>query len=209
MLARSLKLVLDGKVVGETPMLVPAFSSKVTTDIGTVLKYLEEHLEDPILVSAFDVAHNKSMSERIPITCSGLIFLDSGGYECSHDADLADAVYPDYESGNWKKWTREKHAEELDKWPYNKPTVIISYDHPSVRDSVKKQIESAEELFKERKNILTEILLKPDGKSKFVKVESILPNIESLRNFDIIGLTEKELGGNLLERLEMVEVGWI
>ena len=87
--ARSLKLILDSKVVGETPLLVPAFSSKVTPLIGEVIESLEDSINEPILVSAYDIYNNKSLQERLPITCSDLIFLDSGGYECSKSEDRA------------------------------------------------------------------------------------------------------------------------
>lgn len=204
MLARNLKLTLNGQVVGETPMLVPAFSSIVTPLIGEVIESLEEHLSDPILVSAYDVAYNKSTKERLPITCSDLIFLDSGGYECSRDADLADIVYPSYTPADLPP---EKHREVVSNWPTQKPTVIISYDHPKRRKSIKEQIESAEELFNGRRDIITEILLKPETEHQmYVQIPSILHNIEALRQFDIIGLTEKDLGSTLLDRLESATI---
>lgn len=204
MLARNLKLTLNGKIVGETPMLVPAFSSIVTPLIGQVIESLEQYLSDPILVSAYDVAYNKSIKERLPITCSDLIFLDSGGYECLRDADLADIVYPGYKPIDYPP---EKHREVVNNWPTQKPTVIISYDHPKHRKSIKEQIESAEELFNGRKDIITEILIKPETDSQtHVQIPSILHNIEALRNFDIIGLTEKDLGSKLLDRLERVAI---
>jgi len=198
--ARSLKLTLNDKVVGETPLLLPAFSSKVTPLIGEVIESLEDYINEPILLSAYDVYNNKSLQQRLPITCSDLIFLDSGGYECSQDADLADVVYPDYKP---KDWTPEMHSEVVKTWPNDKPTVIISYDHPKDRKPIQLQIESAQRLFAGRKDILTEILLKPESEdAKFIKLESIFQNIEALRTFDIIGLTEKELGSSLLDRLE-------
>lgn len=204
MLARNLKLTLNGQVVGETPMLVPAFSSIVDPAIGTVIESLEEHISEPILVSAYDVAFNKSIEGRLPITCSDLIFLDSGGYECTRDADLADIVYPGYKPTDLPP---EKHREVVNNWPTQKPTVIISYDHPKRRKSIKEQIESAEELFNGRKDIITEILLKPETERQIhVQIPSILQNIEALRNFDIIGVTEKDLGSTLLGRLESAAI---
>jgi hypothetical protein len=203
MLARSMEITLNGQFVSETPLLIPAFSSKVTPLIGEVIESLGEYLNNPILVSAFDVENNKSMTERLPITCSDLIFLDSGGYECSQDVDLADNIYTDSKTVPWKEWTPEKHADVVHKWPTNKSTVIVSYDHPNYRVSLEEQIDAAEKLFNGRKDIITEILLKPETDAQIhVQVPSILKNIEALRNFDIIGLTEKELGSTTLERLE-------
>jgi len=207
MLARNLKITLNGKVVGETPLLVPAFSSKVTPVIGDVIESLGEYLSDPILISAFDVENNKSVKDRLPITCSELIFLDSGGYECSQDVDLADNIYTDSKTVPWKEWLPEKHLNIVHEWPTDKPTVIVSYDHPRYRVSIKEQIDAAEKLFNGRRDILTEILLKPETEGQIhIQVPSILQNIEALRNFDIIGLTEKELGSTLLDRLERVAI---
>lgn len=199
MLARSMKLTLNGKIVGETPMLVPAFSSKVNPAIGLVIESMEDYMSGPILVSAYDIA-NESSRVKLPIIFGEIIFLDSGGYECSQDADLADTVYPDYEP---KEWTPEKHCEVINKWPNNKPTVVVSFDHPKIRKPIKQQIEAAIALFAGRKDVLTEILLKPEtGKQRHIKLESIFHNIEALRVFDIIGVAEKELGSSLLDRLE-------
>lgn len=181
-------------------MLVPAFSSKADPAIGLVIKALEDYMRGAILVSAYDIAYKETNKIKLPIIFGEPIFLDSGGYECSQDANLADTVFPDYRP---KVWNSEKHREVIDTWPKNRPTIVVSYDHPKDRKPIKQQIEEAKALFTGRKDILTEMLIKP-YKGRFIKLESIFPNIEALRSFDIIGLTEKELGSNLLERLENV-----
>lgn len=202
MLARSLKLTLGSKIVGETPMLVPAFSSKVDPGIGLVIKAMEEYMTEPILVSAYDISYRKSSRIELPIIFGQIIFLDSGGYECSQDADLADIVYPDYKP---REWTREKYRNVLDNWPNNRPTVVVSFDHPNDKKSIRHQIESANMSFSGRIDIMTEILLKPETKDqRTIRIESVFENIEALRSFDIIGFAEKELGSSLLERLENV-----
>jgi regulator of sigma D len=200
MLARSLTLELEGKVVGKTPMLVPAFSSKADPAIGLIIESLEEYLSGPILVSAYDVKYNKTL--KLPINFGDPVFLDSGGYECSQDTDLADTALSNYRP---EKWTPEEHNEVVDKWPNNRPTVIVSYDHPDVRTSIKKQIDSAQTFFAGRTNVITEMLLKPETDTqRYIEIKSIVDNLEAMRAFDIIGITEKELGSNLLKRLENV-----
>ena len=87
MLARKIQLRLDSwGEVGTTPMLIPAFSSVVNinssmnTGIRKLLNTMDEFIKGPILVSAFDLHYVK----RFPkLTFSTLIFIDSGGYECS------------------------------------------------------------------------------------------------------------------------------
>jgi len=200
MLARSLTLELDGKVVGKTPMLVPAFSSKADPSIGLIMESLEEYLSGPILVSAYDIKYNKSM--KLPVNFGDPIFLDSGGYECSMDTDLADTALSNYRP---EKWTRVEHGDVVDSWPNNRPTIVVSYDHPSSRNAIKAQADVAQAFFRGRTKILTEILLKPETEDQhYIELKSILGNLEALRAFDVIGITEKELGWNLLQRLENV-----
>lgn len=203
MLARSLKLTLNGKIVGETPMLVPAFSSKVVPDIGLIIKPLEEYMANPILISAYDIYYGEKFTKiDFPIIFGEIIFLDSGGYECAKDSDLADIVYPDYEP---REWDESSYRKVLANWPNKRPTVFVSFDHPKIRVSIPEQIEHAEELLKGRSNVLTEILLKPETtKQRRIQIESIIPRIEAMKSFDIIGITEKELGFTYLERMESI-----
>ncbi len=77
MLARKMKLKLNGLEVGTTPMLVPAFSSKANIDICKTIETTSESINGPILISAYDVNYAE---EFPPITFPDLIFLDSGGY---------------------------------------------------------------------------------------------------------------------------------
>lgn len=204
MLARRLELKRDSRILGETPMLVPAFSSKVTPDIGTIIREMREHITGPILISAYDIFYRDTTKIQLPITYGTLIFLDSGGYETQQDADLADIVHEDYKP---KKWSKKDYLSVLKDWPYKRPTVIVSYDHPRKRYPVNKQIEIAKSTFKalkDKKDVLTEILLKPEARNQLLAVESVIENIEALREFDIIGFTEKELGSNTLLRMENI-----
>ncbi len=171
MSARSLNLILNGNVVGMTPMLVPSFSSKVIPDIGLIIKPMEEYMSDPILVSAYDIYYGENDDKftkiDFPIVFGEIVFLDSGGYECSKDADLADIVYHDYMP---KEWTEELHKSVLDSWPNIRPTVFTSFDDPrkklTKKITIEEQIERANKLFSGRGNILTEILLKPETKDQ-------------------------------------------
>lgn len=129
MLARKMKLKLNGFEVGTTPMLVPAFSSKANMDICKTIKTMSEFIYTPILVSAYDVNHTE---EFPPITFPDLIFLDSGGYECLIDKDVSEIGFYQPEADSWNS---DMHLEVLQNWPTDIPTVIISYDNPSIRKS--------------------------------------------------------------------------
>jgi hypothetical protein len=196
MLSRKLSLVTDewGEV-GKTPMMVPSISSRANIDIKQTINFLREIFSGPILISAYDLNY----ITRFPsMDFSELIFLDSGGYEVAKDMDVSEiGLYkPDSH-----EWNQDLHKKAVKKLSTRRPTVLISYDHPGVRHTIKEQIEKAEDLFKRRRKFLKEILLKSEKNKQFINIEHILENVESLDQFDIIGITEKELGASALDRM--------
>ena len=203
MLARKMRLMCNGVEVGTTPMIVPAFSSKANIDIVKILEIMNETIKGPILVSAYDVKW--APKGFPPITFPDLIFLDSGGYEVLKDQDVSAIGFYQPES---KDWTREMHLKVLKGWPKDIPTALISFDIPSERKSTEEQIEDAKVLFNEFyeiDNILKEILIKPEKiRRKRIDLKDITKNLESLSTFDILGFTEKELGGSVFKRMSMI-----
>ena len=195
MLARKLKLSLDGLEVGTTPMLVPSISSRANIDINKLLNSVDELVTGPLLISAYDYCY----ASEFDISFPELIFLDSGGYECNKDGDISDIGLYKPDS---KKWDRDCHSRVVDNWPNEIPTVLISYDHPSVREPIEKQINHANDFFNGKDNYLKEILIKPKSTGSLrINAEDIMKNIKSLSSFDIIGFTEKELGYSVLDRM--------
>src|SRR5258708_3585107 len=87
MLAKRRTLSLNGQEIERTPLLVPSFSSRVP-GIDKILKASEEFLDGPLLVSAYDIYH-KRITPPFDFG-SGVIFLDSGGYEVSRQLDLSE-----------------------------------------------------------------------------------------------------------------------
>ena len=201
MLADRYILNIGKRSVGETPMLVPAFSSKFEPNIGSIIKRMPDYITGPILISAYDVHYKDITKIKVPITFCSLLFLDSGGYEVSQDRDLADVVHDDYKP---KEWSKERYLSVLNNWSYKRPTVIVSYDHPQNKYSTVRQIRIAKSWFKNRENILSEILVKPEPRNKMVSVDHIIEHVGSLNDFDIVGFTEKELGRSILERMENI-----
>lgn len=210
MLARSLEVTLGGEKVGETPMLVPAFSSRVCPDIDQVIEYMGEFIVDQVLISAYDLHHGNLRT--IP-TYATAIFLDSGGYECSDNVELSElgSVKKERErlsegqKQRQEDWNEEYYCQVLEQWPTDiatSHTVVVSYDHPDIRHPLQDQIQSAQKLFADREDFLKEILLKPETKDQsLVQIDMIVQNIESLEPFDIVGFTEKELGSSILQRM--------
>lgn len=195
MLARKLKLQLDGLEVGETPMLIPSFSSRVNMDVYKIIEPMGESLNETILISAYDLCY----STDFPIIDTDLIFIDSGGYECGIDNCISEIGYYRPEAF---PWNQEKYLNVIKSWPNNVPTVLISYDHPTKRETIEKQVENAEGIFAQMDGLLKEFLIKPDNNNaNKINLDSLIKNIDLLRSFDIFGITEKELGDSIFDRM--------
>jgi len=180
----------------KTPRLVPSFSSKVLVNLDAAIETMSEFITDTTLISAYDIHHSKLKG---PITFPDLLIIDSGGYESLKDAMLEDLEYTGVEP---KVWSVDLYEKVLDEWKYDVPTAIVSYDHPSIRQSIEKQIAAATELFNKKPLCAKVFLIKPENeKDVYLNVNSIVKNIRKLGDFDIIGLTEKELGENLIEKM--------
>jgi len=199
MLAKRRSLRFNGGEVERTPLLVPSFSSKGFPDIDKILSYSSEIIEGATLVSAYDL-HFRHI--KPPFDFSSLIFLDSGGYEASKDSDLSDYGEKEHVPREWK---REFHEAQLEKWSSKVPVVFISYDHPKERLPVAEQIERARTMAPGRSSIMREILLKPETEGhNYIPVVEIIKNIEQLKEFDVIGVTEKEIGNSILARMKNI-----
>jgi hypothetical protein len=182
-----------------TPILIPSFSSRIPK-VEKIFRASEEFISGPILISAYDVKHRLL---NPPFDFGNAIFLDSGGYEASIDSDLSDVSNLPPQG---KDWTESEHLSVLAAWQSKVPTVIISYDHPKVRLPLPKQISAALELALP-KNSLREILIKPETEAQnFIQPESIRKHIHSLSKFDVIGVTEKEIGNSVLERMQHIAI---
>ncbi len=192
MLAKRRALKLAGTEVERTPLLVPSFSSKGFPDVAKIVKTAEEVIEGVTLVSAYDL-HYKKIAP--PFDFASLIFLDSGGYEASKDAELSDFGERDHIP---LEWSQTLHEQVLEQWHPAVPTVLISYDHPKERIPIREQIERARGMASGRTGVMREILLKPETKDQtLVQVASVVQNVHALADFDVIGVTEKEIGNSI------------
>lgn len=210
MLAEKRILKFEDNITFETPLLVPSFSSKGFPEIQKLVKIVEEYITGPILVSAYDVYHNNF---EMPIIFPEMIFLDSGGYECSKEFGLSGIYYPSGMTENLSKakdsrqdeWTINDFQKVLDGRPKGIPTVVVSYDHPKIRRPISKQISSAKAFFNGNGYSLSDILIKPETRDQnYIQIDSVLEHIHLLKDFDIIGFTEKELGNSILKRMENI-----
>jgi hypothetical protein len=199
MLAQRRSINFRGDEIERTPFLIPSFSSKGFPEIKKTLEYAADLIDGPALVSAYDLHYEQI---KPPFHFPSLIFLDSGGYEASKETELSDFGERDHRP---REWTQEMHETQLKKWKSKIPTVAISFDHPGVRMPVMDQVARAKAMAAGRKDILREILLKPETSSRtLLHMPSIIENIHALADFDVIGVTEKEVGNSILDRMRHI-----
>ena len=130
-----------------------------------------------------------------------MIFVDSGGYEISTDIDYSSVIYP---LSNPEPWVIENLESVIENWPVQIPAVFVNFDHHDYRRPFTDQVADARRLFQRCRQHLTLLLLKPETKTQTTLNETIssaMVNIEELGNFDIVGVTEKELGQTMLDRM--------
>jgi hypothetical protein len=198
MLAKRRALKLNGEEIERTPLLIPSFSSKGFPDIDKIIEYSSEVIDGATLVSAYDLHYGKIN----PPFVASLIFLDSGGYEASKDNELSD--FGDKEHVP-RPWTQAMHEAQLVKWQPKVPSVLVSYDHPKERLPVTDQIVRAKAMAPGRSGFLREILLKPETENQtLLQIDAILSNIRALADFEVIGVTEKEVGNSIIKRMQNI-----
>lgn len=179
----------------KTPILVPSFSSNISyfeqkTKLQELYDGLKESTPYTSLISAYDL-HTEKLSYD-SIKYSDLTFIDSGNYEYMN------------KENNESEWHFEHYKTVLKKLQPTSTICIISFDEYR---RYKDQIRNAEVLFEQYPDALHDFLLKPEQDPKDINeyiwdFGEIKQNIDNINNFDIIGVTDKDLGFNLLERCQ-------
>lgn len=211
LLARSRVLTHPSGVRFATPMLVPSFSSKgfpASRDgkpwLSRVLETTSEWLTETMLISAYDI-HHGYLPGPLELPCTPeLTIVDSGGYEAGFDEDLSAAAAKEHQP---KIWLPEDAKGVLDRWPDRFAAVFVSYDHPDRRLTLSEQVSEAKALFHHYPNQMSCLLLKPATTTQeFVKLvlDEVKENPGLIGGFDVIGLTEKELGSSMLDRMQRI-----
>jgi hypothetical protein len=209
MLERTSAVLHPSGISVRTPLLIPSFSSKgfrftigdddrEVSEAAAFLEVAYEFLSESMLVSAFDIYHGYIP----PIThaMTEITVVDSGGYETSSVQDLSSIRV---DEANRKLWTLDTYLEVLNTWPDHVPGVFVSFDSPDIRVSLGAQIAQARDsLSRFRTKHLVTILVKPEAAGNVgLDVDNIVGRVRELRDFDIVGLTEKEAGDSTFERM--------
>jgi hypothetical protein len=198
----------------QTPLLIPSFSSKGfarskkdgKSEISKILVAAGEFLTEAYLISAYDIYYEHiPKADSLPFKPE-LVFLDSGGYEVSTDRDYSSVVAALPAS---KPWDRAKWESIVTSWPEELPTAAVSYDHHKERAPFADQVRRARRGFKKCPSHVQVFLLKPETKSQMTLKETLkaaVARAEDLGSFEIIGVTEKELGGSMLDRMVQIAI---
>ncbi len=231
MLARKRSYLHTNGEEVELPLLVPSFSSKgfrfqkrkskkrsikdterragVRTNhfsqTNHALTYAGTYLEESLLVSAYDIFHEYFEDPLPNIKNAQLIFLDSGGYELATDFDSTEPKHLAYIPEVFEPDDYANCLESLSKQLLDSGVVFANYDFTLKNQPIKTQISNARKLFKNFPDWDGNLILKPSTKTgNMIQIEEIISNARLLRGVKIIGVTEKEIGKNLIDKLRNV-----
>jgi hypothetical protein len=228
MLARraSLRHPIAGDI--DLPLLIPAFSSKgfglrktrngrerEYTPVAYELSDFARHERKAVLISAYDLHFQyfdapDLLSDRPEdfLRNVRVVFFDSGGYELTPDFDSTEPRdYP--HAIRFDEYGQAEYEAVLQRYTSLAeplPLTITNFDYGSQGKPLNVQIEEARALFGRFPGYGTDFLMKPFTERATVVNPADLSatDFANLRGFDIIGVTEKELGRNLLTRLTAV-----
>ena len=212
MLARRAKLKLQNGSEVSLPKLVPAFSSKgfgflIDEDGNDTSSLVADSLdlfgpfltEDSFLISAYDIHHRHLRRPQQYYAGAGMVIIDSGGYELSAQVDTAELIDVPFEP---KDYSREDYLRVLDNLPVDASIVVTNADWTTRGESLDRQIEEAGKVFNEFPHLTSDFLVKPTSpKRAYLDTDELVARARDFQQFDVLGITEKELGRGLVERL--------
>ena len=203
----------------KTPLLIPSFSSKGfelalrsdgKTQISEVSQYLEvfaSRLTETFLVSGYDL-HHKLLDKPGRLSPQHfessfwanpqILFIDSGLYERRVGADSNEPIK---EMRVPQEWSEELYKSYCRGLPKNAPIALVNWDR---YEDYLPQIEAAQGFFVEHKSFLSVFLLKPEMPGAMYRLDRLTEHAGRLSAFGVIGVTEKELGDSVLERMTNV-----
>lgn len=202
-----------GDAVVDMPRLVPSFSSKGFRSFeesrtgrkysrtALALEQMGPHIKDSILVSAYDIHHQHLREPERFYGGKELVFIDSGGYELSSYWDSTEPAKPPFRA---KRFTLTDYKRVLRNLPQGIPFVITNYDWGTKWRPIEEQVRAAQALFNRCPTCLHNFLVKPSSQKRYLDITELTAHVGKLRAFHIIGVTEKELGHDLLERLQVL-----
>lgn len=207
-LARYSHVRLPGGGSLETPLLIPSFSSKGfrvekdgKSEVRDALTFALEWLTDSMLISAYDMHFGYIPKPDEMAKAPELTVVDSGGYEARIDHDLSTAVHVPHSP---HKWSESLLHGVLQSWPKRFTAAFVTYDDAETRHSFVEQVEAGRAFIARYPDQLHTILLKPETDTQKYLTKTLQQAAVAagdLAAFDFVGVTEKELGASMLDRM--------
>jgi hypothetical protein len=203
-----------------TPLLIPSFSSrgfdvarrstrsdKLISECSQYLEIFASRINKAFLVSAYDLNFKlldaatklgpRSFGDSL-WSHPKMLFIDSGAYECR---DGADSHEPLQEMRVPFAWGESDFTTFASKLPAKAPIALVNWDR---YESYRAQIDAAQAFFSDHKGFLSIFLLKPEEEGILHDISRLASDVDRLAAFHVIGVTEKELGDSILERMANV-----
>ena len=193
------------------PLLVPSFSSKgnllipqsdgkYRSDNYSLLRELDLRVSKSYLVSAYDIYYGFMPQNPEDMPETEYLFIDSGGYETNDSFDLSERNKFNYQVMPWDKDKMKEVYSNVITCPKFQNAVIILSTYDTI-GPFEKQLSEAISLGKEFPNSVINFIIK-----KYSSFEYLLNEIEQtasfLQSIQILGITEKELGDTVRDRLQ-------
>ena len=101
------------------------------------------------------------------------------------------------------EWTLELYGRMVESLDAELKAALVSFD---VHGPYEEQISAAQEFFADHRRFVRTFMLKPPGAGSYRQnqIKRLVPHAEELRFFDVIGITEKELGNTIVNRLKTI-----
>lgn len=163
-------------------------------------------IDESLLISAYDIHFGLLDRPHRYLKGKSLTFIDSGGYELAAEYDSAEPKNFEYRPRSG--FGINQYCTVLDGLSAEASCVIANFDTSVKFKPITEQVDIAGRLFRKYPHFTSNFLLKPGCKAdgsvlKYIEVNRhIRPELDSMRHFGIIGVTEKELGSTLLKKLE-------
>ena len=220
MLARSRQITLTNDTEFSSPLLIPSLSSgalgpvpvqapergkSVLTPCSIVhSQYLIDGIEDSLLISAYDIKHGlladgdafRTGFKDSRYVQPRVLVIDSGWYEKNGSPPGSPFAV---NAGESFPWEEEDYTSVIDSLDKDVSPIVVSWDHIGPYEE---QIQRAQDFFGGRGHLASVLLLKPPSGSRFHNFDKLsIEHIANLRAFDIVGVTERELGETILDCL--------
>jgi hypothetical protein len=120
------------------------------------------------------------------------------------DSGLYELVYgPPPRNGSRLVWDRQAYKNLASRIDRSSGAILVNYDgyDDDGQAPFAGQITAAREFFAEHVELGSDLLIKPEASPGYLDVENLAASVSDLHDFDIIGVTEKDLGESLLARL--------